>query len=188
MLEKWDIHMPKTNNSMHSLLNVLEITERFIDLYVRPKTRKAFLCGSAGKEAIGFNVGGLDWIPGLGRFLGEGKGYPIQYSGLENSKDCIVQWGCKESDTTERLHFQSKEDSRGKTWVETLWLKTKRLLIRKYTKSDSFTGDTMLVSRPRSTQKYLQTWATLLRKYKRSLGLRKNICPSISKRTCSQNT
>jgi len=29
-------------------------------------------------------------IPGLGRFLGEGKGYPLQYSGLENSMDCIV--------------------------------------------------------------------------------------------------
>ena len=53
LLEKWDIHMPKTNNSIHSLLHVLEITERFIDLYVRPKTRKAFPCGSAGKEAIG---------------------------------------------------------------------------------------------------------------------------------------
>jgi len=29
-------------------------------------------------------------IPGLGRSPGEGKGYPLQYSGLENSKDCIV--------------------------------------------------------------------------------------------------
>ena len=40
-------------------------------------------------------------IPGLGRFPGEGKGYPIQYSGLENSMDS--PWGHKESDTTERL-------------------------------------------------------------------------------------
>ena len=29
-------------------------------------------------------------IPGLGRFSGEGKGYPLQYSGMENSMDCIV--------------------------------------------------------------------------------------------------
>ena len=29
-------------------------------------------------------------IPGLGRSRGEGKGYPLQYSGLENSMDCIV--------------------------------------------------------------------------------------------------
>ena len=36
------------------------------------------------------NAGDLGSIPGLGRSLGEGKGYPLQYSGLENSKDCIV--------------------------------------------------------------------------------------------------
>ena len=43
------------------------------------------------------------WVQflGLGRFPGEGKGYPLQYSGLENSMDRIVQGGCKESDTTE---------------------------------------------------------------------------------------
>ena len=34
--------------------------------------------------------GDLGLIPGLGRSPGEGKGYPLQYSGLENSKDCIV--------------------------------------------------------------------------------------------------
>ena len=32
----------------------------------------------------------LGLIPGLGRSPGEGKGYPLQYSGLENSMDCIV--------------------------------------------------------------------------------------------------
>ena len=45
----------------------------------------------------------LGLIPGLGRSPGEGKGYPLQYSGLENSMDCIVHGGPKESDTTERL-------------------------------------------------------------------------------------
>ena len=35
-------------------------------------------------------MGDLGSIPGLGRSPGEGKGYPLQYSGLENSKDCIV--------------------------------------------------------------------------------------------------
>ena len=39
-------------------------------------------------------------ILGLGRSPGEGKGYPFQYSGLENSKDCIVH-GVTESDITE---------------------------------------------------------------------------------------
>ena len=44
--------------------------------------------GSAGKESA-CHVGELGSIPGLGR-SGEGKGYPLQYSGLKNSMDCIV--------------------------------------------------------------------------------------------------
>ena len=34
-------------------------------------------------------MGDLGSIPGLGRSPGEGKGYPLQYSGLENSMDCM---------------------------------------------------------------------------------------------------
>ena len=48
-----------------------------------------FPCGSAGKESTSVE-GDLGSIPGLGRFLGVGKGYPLQYSGLENSMDCVV--------------------------------------------------------------------------------------------------
>ena len=48
-------------------------------------------------------MGDLGLIPGLGGSPVEGKGYPLQYSGLENSMDCIVPWGHKESDTTEQL-------------------------------------------------------------------------------------
>ena len=48
-----------------------------------------FPCGSAGKEST-CNVGDLDSIPGLGRSPGEGKDYPLQYSGVENSMDCII--------------------------------------------------------------------------------------------------
>ena len=48
-----------------------------------------FPCGSAGKESA-CNVEDLGLIPGLGRSPGEGKSYPLQYSGLENSMDCIV--------------------------------------------------------------------------------------------------
>ena len=44
---------------------------------------------SAGKESA-CKAGDLDSIPGLGRSPGEGKGYPLQYSGLENSMDCTV--------------------------------------------------------------------------------------------------
>ena len=60
-----------------------------------------FPCGSASKESA-CNAGDLSLIPGLGRSPGEGKGYPLQYSGLENSMDCIVQ-GVTKLDTTERL-------------------------------------------------------------------------------------
>ena len=48
-----------------------------------------FPCGTAGKESA-CNAGDLSSIPGLGRSRGEGKGYPLQYSDLENYKDCIV--------------------------------------------------------------------------------------------------
>ena len=48
-----------------------------------------FLGDSAGKESAE-NVGCLSLIPGMGRSSGEGKGYPLQYSGLENSMDYTV--------------------------------------------------------------------------------------------------
>ena len=44
---------------------------------------------SAGKESA-CNVGDLGLTPGLGRSPREGKGYPLQYSGLDNSMDCTV--------------------------------------------------------------------------------------------------
>ena len=47
-------------------------------------------CGSAGKK-YACNVGDLSLILGLGRSSGEGKGYPLQCSGLENSMDCKSQ-------------------------------------------------------------------------------------------------
>ena len=65
-----------------------------------------FPCGSAGKESA-CNVGDLGLIPELGKSPGEGKGYPLQYSGLENSMwnsiPLYSPWGRKESDTTEWL-------------------------------------------------------------------------------------
>ena len=53
--------------------------------------------GSAGKESA-CNVEDLGSIPGLERSPGEGKGCPLQYSGLENSMDCIVH-GVEKSQT-----------------------------------------------------------------------------------------
>ena len=48
-----------------------------------------FLCGSAGKESPR-NGEDLGSIPGFRRSPGAGKGYPLQYFGLENSRDCRV--------------------------------------------------------------------------------------------------
>ena len=57
---------------------------------------------SVGKESI-CNAGDPGLIPGSGRSSGEGIGYPLQYSGLQNSINCMSPWGHTELDTTERL-------------------------------------------------------------------------------------
>ena len=58
--------------------------------------------GSAGEESA-CNVGDLDLIPGLGKYPGGGKGCPLQYSGLENSMECIAHGVTKVSDATEQI-------------------------------------------------------------------------------------
>ena len=60
--------------------------------------------GSAGKEST-CNAGDLGLIPGWGRFPREGKGYPFQYSGLENSMDCIVHRVTKSRTKLTNFHF-----------------------------------------------------------------------------------
>ena len=55
-----------------------------------------------GKESA-CNAGDPGLIPGLGRYPGKGKGYPLQYSVLENTMDCISPWGPQKSDTAERF-------------------------------------------------------------------------------------
>ena len=69
-----------------------------------------FPCGSAGKESI-CNVGDLGLIPGLGRSLGEEKGYLLQYSGLENYTDCIVHEVTKSQTRLSNFHFQNKAEN-----------------------------------------------------------------------------
>ena len=72
-----------------------------------PALHEGFPCDSASKESA-YNAGDLGLIPGLGRSPGEGKDYPLQYSGLENphgqrSPAGYNPWGHKESDMIERL-------------------------------------------------------------------------------------
>ena len=60
--------------------------------------------GSAGKEST-CNVGDLGSIPRLRRSPGEGKGYPLQYSVLQNSMDCTVLGVAKSQTWLSDFHF-----------------------------------------------------------------------------------
>ena len=63
-----------------------------------------FPCGSTGKEST-CNTGDLGSIPGLGRSPGEGNSYPLQYSGLEDSMDCVVQGVTKSQTRLSDFYF-----------------------------------------------------------------------------------
>ena len=60
--------------------------------------------GSAGKEST-CNAGDLGSVPGLGRSPGEGKGCPLQYSGLEKSMNCVVHGVAKSQTQLSNFHF-----------------------------------------------------------------------------------
>ena len=65
---------------------------------------KVFPDSSVGKKSA-FNAGYPGSIPGSGRSPGEGIGYPLQYSGLENSMDCIVHGVTKNQTQLIDFHF-----------------------------------------------------------------------------------
>ena len=67
---------------------------------------RGFPCGSAGKEST-CNEGDLGSIPGLGRSAGEGKGYPLQYSGLENPMDYMVHGVSRSRTRLSDFHFHA---------------------------------------------------------------------------------
>ena len=60
---------------------------------------------SVGKESA-HNAGDPGSISGLGRSPGEGKGYPLQYSGLENSMDCVVHRVSKSRTQLSDFHLE----------------------------------------------------------------------------------
>ena len=81
----------------------------------------SFPCSSIGKESA-YNAGDPGLVPGLGRFPGEGNGYPLQYSCLGNLMDTrslagYSPWGCKELDKTEQLctHDNDSQSNNNKT-------------------------------------------------------------------------
>ena len=86
-------------------LIILFLTFLFLNFtYENYKWSLCFPCGSAGKESA-CNMGDLGWIPGLERSPREGKGYPLQYPGLENSMDCIVHGVAKGRPWLRNVHF-----------------------------------------------------------------------------------
>ena len=93
----WDVDSEKECllllSNFYGFLNLLYGTLGFPD-------------SSAGKESA-CNAGGLGSVPGLGRSPGEGKSYPLQYSGLENSMDCIVHGVAKGWMQLSDFHFTS---------------------------------------------------------------------------------
>ena len=60
--------------------------------------------GGSDSKASVYNVGDQGSIPGLGRSHGEEKGYPLQYSGLENSMDCIAHGVAKSQTQLNDFH------------------------------------------------------------------------------------
>ena len=54
-------------------------------------------------------MGDLGSIPGLGGFPGGGKGYPLEYSGLENSMDCVVHGVAKSWTRLSHFHFHFQQ-------------------------------------------------------------------------------
>ena len=72
---------------------------------------------TAGKEST-CNAGDLGSIPGLGRSPGEGKGYPLQDSGLETSMDCVVHVVAKGQTGLSHFHFSKMYTNTGSYGME----------------------------------------------------------------------
>ena len=75
--------------------------------------RQHFPGGSAGKESAS-SARDLGSVPGLGRSPGEGKGYPVQYSGLEDSMGCVVHEVTKSRTRLSHFTFHSHGSAAGR--------------------------------------------------------------------------
>ena len=109
--ESWG-HLRILSTTLWTLvhLSLKELHRISNDFFLHSSPPQGFPCGSADKEST-CNVGDLGLIPGLGRPPGEGKGYPFQYSGLENSMNCIVYGVTKSWTGLSDFHFTSLSSS-----------------------------------------------------------------------------
>ena len=89
-------HSSKTSILQCSALFIIQLSHLY--------TSMGFPHSSSGKEST-CNAGDLGSIPGLGRPPGEGKGYPLQYSGLENSRNYTVHGVAKSRTRLSDFHF-----------------------------------------------------------------------------------
>ena len=96
--------------ALETLLESSNVYSRFLFFFFNVY-QLGFTSGSSDSKESFSNVGDLGWIPGLGRFPGEGNRNPLQYSCLENYMDreawrSTVHGGPRELDMTERLTHQ----------------------------------------------------------------------------------
>ena len=89
--------------------------------------RKDLPDSSVGKESA-CNAGDTGSIPGSGRSLGEGIGYPLQYSGLENPMDCTVCGVAKSRTRLSDFHFTSLGCTRSRHIGSSIFIVSCRVL------------------------------------------------------------
>ena len=104
----WGGHSKQLNNLVIRVNHLVHsLPQCAITSVCHPSGHSFIHCGSASKEST-CNVGDLGLIPWLGRSHGEGKGYPLQYSGLENSMDSIVHGAAKSQTLVSDFHYAIK--------------------------------------------------------------------------------
>ena len=96
--------MPLPEITLVILLFVLQVFVFLCVLEMAYMQNLGLASVSAGKESA-CTAGDLGSIPGLGRSLGEGKDYPLQYSGLKNCMDWIIHGATKNGTLLSDFHF-----------------------------------------------------------------------------------
>ena len=94
----------------HIYFSFLKVEIKWVNSRPLLYPNTGFPWGSAGKEST-YHEGDLGSIPGLGRSPGEGKGYPLWYSGLEDSMGCIVHGVAKSRTQLRDFHFVSQHSN-----------------------------------------------------------------------------
>ena len=89
------------SRSSHWVTRILKSSQAYV---ARSSVLQGFPDSLAGKESS-CNAKDVGLIPGLGRYPGEGKSYPLQYSGLENRMDCTVHGVTKSQTRLSDFHF-----------------------------------------------------------------------------------